>query len=202
MVQHIHSVPEEQIGLEINRDGNLITKRFKTTSTVIQTVSGMDTVGFIGIGPAIQFYDFFLRLYYISDIDINIFQASLSGINSTMSGFGLIVMSIKMLISREASIKELGGPIMIAQLAGETAKAGMPSLLSFMALISINLAFLNILPIPGLDGGHIFITVIQAIIRKPLSIKTRMIFQQIGMAILLLLMITVLYNDIGRLFTN
>ncbi len=202
MVQHIHSLPEEQIGLEINRDGNLITKRFKTTSTVIQTVSGMDTVGFIGIGPAIQFYDFFLRLYYISDIDINIFQASLSGINSTMSGFGLIVMSIKMLISREASIKELGGPIMIAQLAGETAKAGLPSLLSFMALISINLAFLNILPIPGLDGGHIFITVIQAIIRKPLSIKTRMIFQQIGMAILLLLMITVLYNDIGRLFTN
>jgi regulator of sigma E protease len=119
-----------------------------------------------------------------------------------MAGFGIMVMSIKMLVTGEASLKELGGPIMIAQLAGETARAGIPSFLSFMALISINLAFINILPIPGLDGGHIFVSIIQVIIRKPLSVKTRMIFQQIGMALLLLLMITVLYNDIGRLFTN
>jgi regulator of sigma E protease len=61
---------------------------------------------------------------------------------------------------------------------------------------------LNILPIPGLDGGHIFWAVIQAILGRPLSIKARMIFQQIGMAFLLLVMVTVLYNDIGRLFTN
>ena len=202
MVQHIHSIPEKMITLEIDRDGNSITERFKTSSQVVHTVSGMDTVGFIGIAPAIQFYDFFLGLYYITDSDINIFQASLSGINSTMTGFGIIVMSINMLISGEASIEELGGPIMIAQLAGATAKAGIPTLLSFMALISINLAFLNILPIPGLDGGHIFISIIQVIIRRPLSVKTRMIFQQIGMAFLLLLMIIIFYNDIGRLFIN
>ena len=91
---------------------------------------------------------------------------------------------------------------MITQLAGETARAGTTYLLKFMAIISINLAFLNILPIPGLDGGHIFVAVIQAILGRPLSIKARMIFQQAGMAFLLLVMVTVLYNDIGRLFTN
>ncbi len=190
MVQHIHGIPEKTIKLGIDRDGEHITKQFITSFRLNQTETGVDTIGFIGIAPEMQY------------VDVNIFQAGVSGINSTMTGFGIIVMSIKMLITGEASLKELGGPIMIAQLAGETARAGLPSLLSFMALISINLAFLNILPIPGLDGGHIFISIIQAIIRKPLSVKTRMIFQQIGMALLLLLMITVLYNDIGRLFTN
>ena len=190
MVLHIHSIPEKPIILRIERNGEYITKQFTTSFKLNQTQTGVDTIGFIGIGQEIQY------------VDVDIFQACVSGFNSTMAGFGIMVMSIKMLVTGEASLKELGGPIMIAQLAGETARAGIPSFLSFMALISINLAFINILPIPGLDGGHIFISIIQVIIRKPLSVKTRMIFQQIGMALLLLLMITVLYNDIGRLFTN
>ena len=190
MVLHIHSIPEKPIILRIERNGEYITKQFTTSFKLNQTQTGVDTIGFIGIAQEIQY------------VDVDLFQACVSGFNSTMAGFGIMVMSIKMLVTGEASLKELGGPIMIAQLAGETARAGIPSFLSFMALISINLAFINILPIPGLDGGHIFISIIQVIIRKPLSVKTRMIFQQIGMALLLLLMITVLYNDIGRLFTN
>ena len=190
MVLHIHSIPEKMITLEIDRDGKHIKKQFTTSFRLNQTETGVDTVGFIGITPEMQY------------IDVDLLQAGVSGFNSTMVGFGIIVISIKMLVTGEASLKELGGPIMIAQLAGETARAGIPTLLSFMALISINLAFLNILPIPGLDGGHIFISIIQVIIRKPLSVKTRMIFQQIGMAFLLLLMIIVFYNDIGRLFIN
>ena len=74
-----------------------------------------------------------------------------------------------MLASGQATLKDLGGPIMIGQIAGETAKAGWIPLFNFMALISINLAFLNILPVPGLDGGHIFIILIETIIRRPLS---------------------------------
>ena len=190
MVLHIHSIPEKPIILRIERNGEYITKQFTTSFKLNQTQTGVDTIGFIGIAQEIQY------------VDVDLFQACVSGFNSTMAGFGIMVMSIKMLVTGEASLKELGGPIMIAQLAGETARAGIPSFLSFMALISINLAFINILPIPGLDGGHIFVSIIQVIIRKPLSVKTRMIFQQIGMALLLLLMITVLYNDIGRLFTN
>ena len=190
MVLHIHSIPEKMITLEIDRDGEHIKKQFTTSFRLNQTKTGVDTVGFIGIAPEMQY------------IDVDFLQAGVSGFNSTMVGFGIIVISIKMLVTGEASLKELGGPIMIAQLAGETARAGIPTLLSFMAIISINLAFLNILPIPGLDGGHIFISIIQVIIRKPLSVKTRMVFQQIGMAFLLLLMIIVFYNDIGRLFIN
>ena len=190
MVLHIHSIPEKMITLEIDRDGEHIKKQFTTSFRLNQTETGVDTVGFIGIAPEMQY------------IDVDFLQAGVSGFNSTMVGFGIIVISIKMLVTGEASLKELGGPIMIAQLAGETARAGIPTLLSFMALISINLAFLNILPIPGLDGGHIFISIIQVIIRKPLSVKTRMVFQQIGMAFLLLLMIIVFYNDISRLFIN
>ena len=71
-----------------------------------------------------------------------------------------------------------------------------------MALISCNIAFINILPIPGLDGVHIFITLIEGIIRKPLTFKMRMGIQQIGMLLILMLMITVIVNDVGRLFTN
>jgi regulator of sigma E protease len=89
---------------------------------------------------------------------------------------------------------------MIAQLAGQTANEGWIPLLSFMALISVNLAFLNILPIPGLDGGHIFILLIESIIRRPLTLKARIVIQQIGMTFLLILMVTVVYNDITRLF--
>jgi regulator of sigma E protease len=71
-----------------------------------------------------------------------------------------------------------------------------------MALISCNLAFINVLPIPGLDGGHIFITLIEGIIRRPLTMKLRLAIQQVGMVLLLMLMITVIVNDVGRLFGN
>ena len=124
------------------------------------------------------------------------------GATATVRGFVIIILSIRMLTSGQASIKELGGPIMIAQLAGETAKAGWIPFLSLMALISCNLAFINILPIPGLDGGHIFITLIEGIIRRPLTMKMRMAIQQIGMVLLLMLIVTVMVNDIGRLFSN
>ena len=89
-------------------------------------------------------------------------KALSNGLDQTISSFGLIIYSIQMLGSGGSfSISDLGGPIMIAQLAGQTAEAGLTPFLTFMALLSVNLAFLNILPIPGLDGGHIFIHLIE-----------------------------------------
>ena len=186
MVQHIKALPNKKISIELNRDGEILPKNLITSSNV----TGVDTVGIMGVYLETQF------------VEVNIIQAAKIGIGETISSFGMIVMSLKMLFSGEASISELGGPIMIAQLAGETARAGVAPLLMFMALISVNLAFLNILPIPGLDGGHIFITLVQSIIRRPLSLRVRMILQQIGMTLLLMLMVTVMFNDIVRLFTN
>ena len=144
----------------------------------------------IGIAPEL-FYE-----------PIGIIRASQLGVASTVGGLGLVVLSIKLLISGQASVGDLGGPILIAQIAGETARAGIISLFGFMAIISCNLAFINFLPIPGLDGGHVFIILAESILRRKFTLKTRMIIQQIGMAFLLLLMATVMINDIGRLFTN
>ena len=160
----------------------------KTSEYSVPSKSAIDTIGIIGIAP---------EVYYE---DISFIKALSNGVSQTISSFGLIIYSLQMLGSGAASISDLGGPIMIAQLAGQTAEAGITPFLTFMALLSVNLAFLNILPIPGLDGGHIFIHLIEAILRRPLKIKTRIVIQQIGMALLLMLMVTVIMQDITRLF--
>ena len=112
----------------------------------------------------------------------------------------MTVKSLSMIVTGSASLDDIGGPIMIAKMAGESAKAGIWNWLNLMAIISINLAFLNILPIPGLDGGHIFFTTIEGIIRRDLPLRLKLGIQQVGMLMLLSLMILVIYNDIARLF--
>ena len=91
---------------------------------------------------------------------------------------------------------------MIAELAGQQAKLGATNLLFFIALISVNLAILNILPIPVLDGGHLLFFAIEMVIRRPVSIRVREVAQQAGMFVLILLMVFVFYNDITRIFSG
>jgi regulator of sigma E protease len=112
----------------------------------------------------------------------------------------LMVVIITKLIKGDISTDTLGGPIMIAQMAGDSAKAGVGSLIFFIALISINLAIINLLPIPVLDGGHLLFFLIEAVKGSPVSIKVREVAQQVGLFILILLMILVFYNDITRIF--
>jgi len=85
-------------------------------------------------------------------------------------------------------------------MAGDQAKAGVSSLFQFIAVISVNLAVINLLPIPVLDGGHLLFFLIEAIKGRPVSVKVREIAQQVGMVLLIMLMILVFYNDITRLF--
>ena len=106
------------------------------------------------------------------------------------------------LIRGKTSPKSLGGPIMIAQIAGASAKAGLSDFLYFMAFLSLQLGILNLFPIPVLDGGHMLFFIIEMIAGKPLSIKKREIAQQIGFSILILLMVYVFYNDIMRFFVH
>ena len=184
----IHSNPNTEISLLINRQDSLLDYNIITSTQIIPFDSKLDTVGVIGITPEILYTNITLQ------------NAFLLGAERTLSSFMMIVESLRMLGSGAASVKDFGGPIMIAQLAGQTAEAGMIPFLTFMALLSVNLAFLNILPIPGLDGGHIFIHLIEAVIRKPLGLKTRIVIQQIGMVFLLMLMVTIIFQDILRLF--
>ncbi|BBO86649.1 putative zinc metalloprotease [Desulfosarcina ovata subsp. sediminis] len=114
----------------------------------------------------------------------------------------LTILSIGKLIKGTVSTKTLGGPIMIAEMAGQQAEAGLTNLIFFIAVLSINLAVLNFLPIPVLDGGHLMFFFIEAIIRRPVNMRMREIAQQAGIFILILLMIFVFYNDITRLFAS
>ncbi|MEW5721658.1 MAG: RIP metalloprotease RseP [Thermodesulfobacteriota bacterium] len=107
--------------------------------------------------------------------------------------------SIVKLFERKVSIKTLGGPIFIAELAGRKAKAGFLELIHLAAFISLNLGFLNLLPIPVLDGGHLFFFALEGVFRRPISIRVRERAQQVGIVILLSLMVLIFYNDIARL---
>jgi regulator of sigma E protease len=91
------------------------------------------------------------------------------------------------------------GPVAIAELSGEAATAGWVTLLSFMALISLNLGILNLLPIPVLDGGHIFIMAVEGVARHDFSVKVKEKMLLLGFALLMALMVTVMYNDLTRI---
>ncbi len=112
---------------------------------------------------------------------------------------GLILNTLKDLFTGEASPKQLMGPVGIAQLSGESAQDGWISLLALMAAISLNLGLLNLMPIPVLDGGHIFIMAIETISRRDFSLqmKEKMLF--VGFVLLMTLMVTVIYNDLTRI---
>jgi regulator of sigma E protease len=114
----------------------------------------------------------------------------------------LTVVSVAKIIQGTVSTKTIGGPIMIAELAGQQAKLGATNLLFFIALISVNLAILNVLPIPVLDGGHLLFFLIEMIIGKPVNMRIREVAQQAGMFVLILLMVFVFYNDITRIFSG
>lgn len=111
----------------------------------------------------------------------------------------LTIVSIIKIFEGKISTKTIGGPILIAQLAGQQARAGALNLLLLMAIISINLVVLNLLPIPVFDGWHILLFLIEGITRQPVSLKLRERAQQVGIFLIILLMLLVFYNDISRL---
>jgi regulator of sigma E protease len=112
---------------------------------------------------------------------------------------GLIFMTIGQLVTRETSTRQLMGPLAIAQLSGESAQQGLVPLFALMATISLNLGLLNLLPIPVLDGGHIFIMALEGLARRDFSIRVKEKMFLAGFAVLLMLMVTVIYNDLTRI---
>ncbi|WP_298271926.1 RIP metalloprotease RseP, partial [Geobacter sp.] len=110
----------------------------------------------------------------------------------------LTAISLVKIVERAVPLDTIGGPIMIAKMAGQQAEAGGVSFLAFMALLSVNLGVLNLLPIPILDGGHLVFYVWELVFRRPVSPRAREIAQQIGLALLIGLMVLAFYNDIAR----
>ena len=179
------------LSLTVQRGGSEFVTRVTPNVTITRNIFGEDqeryVIGIVASG------DFFTQ-------DLNPFEAMGESILQTYRVTRLTVLSIVKLIQGTLSTKTLGGPIMIAEMAGRQAKEGLSSLVFFIALLSINLAILNFLPIPVLDGGHLLFFFIEALIGRPVNTRMREIAQQVGIFILILLMVYVFYNDITRIF--
>jgi regulator of sigma E protease len=128
------------------------------------------------------------------------FESLSLGFDKTIEFIDVTFITLKKLLTFGLSIKTLGGPVMIAQMSGRAAAAGLSAFLSLLAMISISLGILNLLPIPVLDGGLILFLVIEAIRKKPLSRKVMEVAQSIGAAVLITLIAVVSYNDVMRMF--
>jgi regulator of sigma E protease len=114
----------------------------------------------------------------------------------------LTVMTVVKLVTRVLPSETLGGPILIAQIAGDQARQGISPFAYFLGLLSVNLGILNLLPIPILDGGHLLFFSVEGLMRKPISPQVRTLAHQVGLALILTLTVLVFYNDIARLLSR
>jgi len=181
----------EEIVLHIQRNESVIVANVKPEQITSKNIFGEDFQRYV-IGITSSGNGFSKKM--------NFFQAFSESIIQTYNISKLTVVSIVKLIQGTISTKTLGGPLMIAQMAGQQAEAGISNLLFFIALLSINLAIINFLPIPVLDGGHLVFFFIEAATGRPVNVRFREIAQQVGIFVLVSLMIYVFYNDITRMF--
>jgi regulator of sigma E protease len=193
MTQIIHASPGKTLNLKIRRNNEVISLTVTPERKKVQDIFGQGKeVGLIGIKPS---GNTFTR-------KSNLTESVINSVKRTWELTVLTIVSVVKLIQRVIPMNTIGGPIMIFQMAGEQASLGVLNFFVFMAIININLGVLNLLPIPILDGGHILFLCIEAIRRKPLEEKVMSIAQRVGLALILLIMVFALYNDIARIFTG
>ncbi len=123
-----------------------------------------------------------------------------AGAERTADLVRLTLVFVQKMFAGEVSTKSIGGPITVMQIAGQAAQTDLASILTVLAFLSIQLGILNLLPIPVLDGGHLFFYLFEIVFRRPLSLRAREIAQQVGLILLLMLMVMAFYNDIVRIF--
>lgn len=147
-------------------------------------------VGRIGVGPKID----------VKYRKLSLGESFAAGTTQTIESSTLIIRSIKGMIKGLISPRTLGGPIAIGQMAGQSIQLGFDTFLAFMALISVNLAVLNLLPIPVLDGGQLVFLIAEGVIRRPLSLRLRERLTAVGLVLIVLLMVFAFSNDILKWF--
>ena len=188
IVQEIHSRPEELINISWKHEGYILTDSVRTMLANQLPWDEHIKQGMIGIAS----------MY--NNRDATIMESFSKGYQQTYFWLKYTCKSLTALISGDVSIKDMGGPVMIASIAGKVASSGgIIALINLMAIISVNLGLLNILPIPGLDGGHVLIALIEGGIRRELPLKIKLAIQQAGMLLLLILFFIIMVNDIQRL---
>ena len=190
LAQIIHESSDRPLLLKVERDKKIFPLSVTPQVSTQKNIFGDEIqVGLIGISPSGSFFT----------ERFDPFTATYKALIQSWRITELTVISIIKIIEGKISAKTIGGPLLIAQLAGQQAKAGTLSLIIFMAVISINLVILNVLPIPILDGWHLLIFLIEGIIGKPVSLKLRERAQQVGIFLIILIMLLVFYNDLSRI---
>jgi regulator of sigma E protease len=191
LVEAIRTRPGQSFPLTIERDGKTLTVTVTPEPVKEKTPDGQEReVGRIQAGIATKAVRF---------EPYNPIAALGHGVSKTSDMTVLTIKGLWKLVSRQIDSSNIGGPIQIATEAGRQARDGMASLALFTAIISVNLAVLNLLPVPMLDGGHLFFFVIEAILGRPLSLRKREVAQQVGFVLLMMLMVYALYNDLVRI---
>ena len=189
VVENIENNPNNSVLITIDRNGELISLTAKLGSRPNLSTGRVDQeVGTLGISKK------------QIPVELNFQESIVYGYNQTKWAMTLMTSSLKMIFQGNVSRDEVGSVIMIGDMAGQAAQAGLVPFLFLMALISVNLAYINILPIPGLDGGHIALILIEVLMGRKLSVKARIRIQSFGMFILLTLMVFLILNDIIRVF--
>jgi len=190
----IYQSPGEKLSFNIERDGRIInldiTPRIEDE---IDPLKGKVSKGLIGILPDAE------EIYYHRE---PLPAALIKGTGQTLTLTKMIYIGLWRMVSGKISVRHLGGPILIAQLTAQQIKIGLLPLLTFLALISVNLAVINLLPIPILDGGHLMFLAAEKIKGRPLSVKAQELAQMVGLYILVAIMLFATYNDIMRAFVR
>jgi regulator of sigma E protease len=172
------------VGVTIERDGRLME--------LVITPELQDESGdyLVGISPMTE----------TVEKRFGFFEAGRAGTERALELIELTLVFIEKLFTGNVSAKNIGGPITVVQVAGQAAQTDLSAILSVLAFISIQLGILNLLPIPILDGGHIFFYFFEIVFRRPLSMWAREVAQQIGLILLVMLMVLAFYNDLVRLW--
>jgi regulator of sigma E protease len=173
--------PDQPITVTVQRGGE--------RRDIVVTPINRDGHGWLGVLPADE----------TKSIKPSAIEAVGMSVQKNIEFSGLIFRTVWGLITRETSPKQLMGPVAIAQLSGESAQLGWVALLGLMASISLNLGLLNLLPIPILDGGHIFIMALEGAARRDFSVRAKERLLLAGFVVLMMLMVTVIYNDLARI---
>lgn len=176
----IRKFPEQEVTLRVSRGG--------AERDIAVTPRKEGNAGIIGVQIADPF-----KL-----VEPGVFEALELSVSRNIEFSTQIVQVLGGLFTRETSPKQLMGPVAIAQMSGDYAAAGWIALLTFMASLSLNLGLLNLLPIPVLDGGHIFIMAVEGLVRRDFSFKVKERLILAGFVMLMMLMVTVVYNDLTR----
>lgn len=192
-VAYVQDHPGQLISVLIERDGQTLS----LSLTPEGVIDNEKITGKVGVGVQVPegLRESLMVEYALSPLD-----ALSAAIERTWYYSGATLKMMGYMFVGKASVDNLSGPISIAQYAGKSAEMGVTSFLKFLAIVSVSLGVLNLLPIPVLDGGHLLMFAIEAIKGSPVAENVQIIFQQIGMTALLALMILAIFLDIGRLF--